>query len=413
MSTTNFLDVNLRSLSIGGQSMFSPAPLASRRRSFVATRSLNSNLLGVTPNVQMSAASAHFARDTIKSVEVVFPHYYVDSNGDRAEKGPGANGTITASIEYPLGTFTQLKDVSGSATATLPNGGVVSMYANVAIPRGALFRIRTWRNCANFLPYISSTQAVSPQLGECGVVGATVADNTVNGAAYVSPNFFFCYYPVAIIGETRLRTLAIIGDSIEFGQGDAPNGFGDVGFFAKALGAGMAYTKVAGAPNTRITDLLAGYTQGLAIAQYASDIAFGQGINDIVSGSRTAQNVIDDTAAVAALFPGKNLYLRTLPPGGVTSSDSFATFANQTVAGTKTIQDTVNTSRLTVPSPWKQCFDVSTAVSGQQDGRYTRNSGKWITARGGAIAKYSTDDGTHPEVFAYDRGAAVIASQYA
>jgi len=68
-------------------------------------------------NSQMNSASAHIARDDITAIQVGFVNWY-QPVGSSGETDGGTLDTFTASVEYPLGTFTQLQ-FSGAA-----NGGL-------------------------------------------------------------------------------------------------------------------------------------------------------------------------------------------------------------------------------------------------------------------------------------------------
>ena len=74
--------------------------------------------------------SYHVAMDNISSLQLVLI-------GE-------ANASDTASIEYPAGTFTQVK-FGGSATGTVPSGGILtSDSVSVTIPKGATFYVRRY-----------------------------------------------------------------------------------------------------------------------------------------------------------------------------------------------------------------------------------------------------------------------------
>src|ERR1039458_1619381 len=85
-------------------------------------------MLSSTPSVgnhQINFRSAHFAAETLSTIRIVSSNFY-NAGGfggnPIADTGRGAATTITASVEYPAGTFTQIK-FSGSATGSIPDGG--------------------------------------------------------------------------------------------------------------------------------------------------------------------------------------------------------------------------------------------------------------------------------------------------
>jgi hypothetical protein len=95
---------------IHGSSLLYTGQLATR--SFVPQ--INS-----TSNKQMMSRSRHISRTTITSLAIVVANWYV-SHSTLIEVANGGPATITASVEYPAGTFTQIK-FGGSASGTLPD----------------------------------------------------------------------------------------------------------------------------------------------------------------------------------------------------------------------------------------------------------------------------------------------------
>src|SRR5215831_11995563 len=58
-----------------------------------------------TPSYGMSR-SAHIATDNITQLGIVIPNFTLIDPGEQAS---GGTATVTASVEYPAGTFTQIK----------------------------------------------------------------------------------------------------------------------------------------------------------------------------------------------------------------------------------------------------------------------------------------------------------------
>ena len=124
----------------------------------VATRAeIPMGMAAPAAGTEFMSRSFHYARQTISQLQVAFPNFYV--NATVGEQPIGGTATLTASVEYPAGTFTQLK-FNGAVSATMPNGGfIVSDVAKVAIPNGAKFYVREfYQNAAGF-PYTGSTIA--------------------------------------------------------------------------------------------------------------------------------------------------------------------------------------------------------------------------------------------------------------
>ena len=83
----------------------------------VATRCLAPISLNTT-NKQLMTRSPHYSRTDITSLQIVIPNWYVNPSSTHAEIGSGADATVTASIEYPENTFTQIL-FSGTAATVL------------------------------------------------------------------------------------------------------------------------------------------------------------------------------------------------------------------------------------------------------------------------------------------------------
>jgi hypothetical protein len=197
----------------------------------VATRSAVANYL-VTTNLQFNSRTSHTMRAAVSSFQVVFPNWYV--NGSFVEAGPGAAATITASIEYPAGTFTQIK-FSGSASGTVPNGGnLVSDPISLSIPNGRQFFLRTFWNNSAGLPLLSDTSSsfiANNYTGEAiNAAVSGLSDLTLGGTITENASGWYAYRPVAIIGQTTQAAVLLLGDSRQqgYGNGDGAGSYTNV-----------------------------------------------------------------------------------------------------------------------------------------------------------------------------------------
>lgn len=103
--------------------------------------------------LQMNSRTPHVARDDITQLKVAFPSFYV--NGASGEASVGGNVTFTASIEYPAGTFTQVKWSTASSIVQAANSYSLSDWVTVTIPKGKVFWVRNFAvtAAAGGLPY--------------------------------------------------------------------------------------------------------------------------------------------------------------------------------------------------------------------------------------------------------------------
>jgi len=358
----------------------------------VATRCLAPISLNTT-NKQLMARSPHYSRTAITSLQIVIPNWYVNPSSTHAELGSGANATVTASIEYPAGVFTQVL-FSGIAAGTVPNlSYLVSDAVTVTIPTDTLFWVRIfWDGGVGGILSIPHdlTGTGLPGAGlEVAVSGLT--DKTMSGTVTAADNEFS---PVAIIGTTTQPSFVIVGDSIGLGDssketvGDAS---GDFGVVARGIGPLYAYSSMC-QNGDQAEDFVASHTNRAAIFAFASHAGIEYGSNDLYTNSAsvaTVQGLLQTIwGYMTALGPEKKVYQTTITPR-TTSSDSWATTENQAqVSGTINGRRTaLNDWIRGVPSGAHGYFDIADALE------TSRNSGIWKVT---GVANAYTPDGTHP-----------------
>lgn len=346
----------------------------------VATRSrvASSAALGTTAYM---CRIATYSRDTLAAVQVAWPNWrVVNTNG--GETGCGGVITIKASIEYPAGTFTQIK-FAGSATGTIPNATtLLSDAAVVAIPIGAKFWIRwSWVSTVN-LPVITGINYKDTFAGDA--FQATATDLTMSGTVTDDAGSN-AMRPVAILGTTTRKTLALLGDSRVAGQGDSVvnDYYGDMGELERPFGPAFAYLNLASFGESS-SGFLASNTLRRALANYCTTIISEYGVNDTGTGV-SAATVQTNQASIAALFPGKPVWLCTLPPTS-TGAWTAVDLSDQTVGTFDAARVTYNTWVRTSPAGFAGFFDCAAV------GESSLNSGKW-KANGVALAY--TVDGVH------------------
>lgn len=356
----------------------------------VATRARIAVAFNAGATRQMSRTQ-HIARDAISNLRLVIPNWYVPGQAT-GEANPGAAATLKASVEYPAGTFTQVL-FGAAATYVAPNGETsVSDAVTVAIPRGELFWVRIYRECAAGIIYSGGgSPADTLEFG-----GAEITDKTMSGSV-ANAGGGNSFYPVAIIAQTRRPSAILFGDSNTEGAGETdPDNTNDRGILARSVGPLGGYIDCGRGSDT-IQGFRGANAKRLALQQYASHIFFALGRNDQALGVRTATQIMDDITAVAATF-SRPAYCVTIPPT-TTSSDSFATVANQTVQNPETSRLQVNRWMRAVPRYFIGCIDIATALESSFE------SGKWVTPPGGATgaAVASTADGVHPNSVGHRR----------
>lgn len=292
----------------------------------IATRTFFPNVLD-TGNSTLMSRSYHIARDTITQLQIALPNFYV--TGGTGETAPTGTVVFTASIEYPAGTFTQVKFGGASTSPTVANGSfVLSDFVTVNIPNGTPFWVRIFLNNSGASSVVhKSDVAKSTALGDAQIPGGT--DLTMGGTVIDTGGLNYSFWPAAILGVTKNFSVFIVGDSRCVTTTDAINdATGDNGELTRALGPRYGYIN-GGVSGDTAKAFLASHTARLAIGQYASHVIIQSCLND-VGASRSLSQVQQDLVNIRSLFPQTIKFLTTTEIGNTTSTDSWATVQNQT-----------------------------------------------------------------------------------
>lgn len=302
-------------------------------RSYVPTDNTSSNN-------SLNSRTTHFARTDIKSVQIVIPNFY--TKGGIPETGIGGPATVTACLEYPAGTYIPFK-FSGSTTGTIPNGGILTSDSlSISIPFGAEFFTRIHILNSAGIVWTQFSAASAFMSTDAMNFGNNVTDESCSGT--ISDTFTqIKFFPLAIVGPTTRPSACLYGDSRQSGYGDTADAWGDTGEFARSIGPAYAYINLGTYGDTVSTFLGTGSaTNRLAMAQYCTQVFEEYGINDLSIG-KTAAELEGYTNQFIALFPGKEVWVATLPPE-TTSTDGWATTTNQTAASNNTDRINFNTA---------------------------------------------------------------------
>ena len=279
----------------------------------------------------------HRAAQTLTSLRVVWVNW-LGKNEDVT--GLGAI-TLTASVEYPAATFTQIK-FAGVNSAVLAVGATITSDAvTVSIPSGATFFIRS--HTVNPAAQVFMGNMADPTRGDRYDILATnkVMSGTITTPAASSQ----LYMPSAIVATTTRDAYVLIGDELCYGSTIPVSG--DRGLLAPKVGAaGFGYINM-GCP----TDTAAGFLQTHIDAynlvptflnsrrieltrKYCNKIILQLGINDLAPpNNRSDDQVRGDLTNIYKLFAyhvagpfrqgldlatlpfsNKNIYLSTMPP---------------------------------------------------------------------------------------------------
>lgn len=272
------------------------------------------------------------------------------------------------------------------------------------------------------------------------------SDLALNGSANMAgQGGVLVYGPRAIYGGAPYGTTAlwaaIFGDSIAAGSGDATQG----GWVLRGLGSSGTFFQTAlpvlqcALPGTTASEFAADaldYFNGSIRrrqAGFGAPYAFLQyGTNDIFGSARTlAQLQIDNLAIGQALaLRGTRVLVSTLTPR-TTSTDSWATIANQTQLAAESVRQAYNAwlrggapvtlsgglaTAVTVGTagavlagmsghPFWKVIDPAAYVEVNASNALTLSGGYWLV---NGTANYPTTDGTHPTAAVAALAAAAV-----
>ncbi|TCP30680.1 hypothetical protein [Sphingomonas sp. BK235] len=248
-------------------------------------------------------------------------------------------------IEYPIGAAGAL--YGPFAGAAEPGADVVIDCGPVEIPRGASFRVWTEING----PLALSTQMrhpnPSPSIGCAMQFGAPPPNPTAPGQSLPTPFNGLGYFP-AVLDDTTYRSVLLVGDSHESGLGDTLTIGNAFGPFERFYGDLVPMMQLSVQGDTLSAQLRAGnFVRRQRVMQYFSDINIGAGGGDISNGD-TAATIIANLRAVCAMVPaGKKRFTTTEFPK-TSSTDSFATVANQAVTANEATRLELNLFKRTL-----------------------------------------------------------------
>lgn len=282
-------------------------------------------------NTEAMAETWYYVRGAHTNPQFIFANFYANANG--SESAPGTSATITASVEYPPGTCTQIK-WSGSASLTVASGALAaaSDAVSLSLPDGARIGVRLYVQSTGGIVYAENetVPAVSGdelRVGTSGISDQTTSCDTITGntdEGFIPAN--------AIIAQTTSPSVCIVGDSIAHLQDDNGTVAGDIEVIARSLGPTIAYIHI-DRPSTTAEAFVQpnASAQRQKLFQYCSHVIVEYGINDFAIPGESAtvaqlQGYLTTIYGYAA--PNTTIFQTTLTPY-TTSTDNWATTANQ------------------------------------------------------------------------------------
>lgn len=298
------------------------------RTGLVATRGAVPTASSAT-NKQLMSRTRHYARDRITAMQLLFGNIYVPG---LEASGPGSI-TLTAAIEYPAGTYYQVK-WSGSTSVTIAPGDIAPLSDNrsVKIPDGGKFWIRTWVTGASGIIYAEVKHIMGEDVSSIAASG--LSDLTMGGTITDTAGTYACFPPLAIVGPTARRTVLIVGDSRNGSTASIAhfNALSDKGNIAHAISSTVAYTNAARSGQT-MGQVVSTHALLTALSAYTTDVMIQHGINDINGGASLSSVTSRLTSIVGYFSETCRVWTITIEPIS-TSSDGWTTVGGQLVVAT-------------------------------------------------------------------------------
>lgn len=293
----------------------------------VATREMIPDT--ITGSIAMSR-SAHLFPKGVASPQFIFPNFYVGVSGIDLDAnqhfGTNPRRSARASLEYPIGTCTQMTWGGASTITTSDYLYPITDPVNVSIPPGATAFVRIYTSSpidGVFTPVNVFTEGNNTVSGTNVAIGdgfnadanngSNVPDQTTSCDAIVNTggdNGIGILTPIAILGQTTQPSVLLLGDSIQQGyqannggSGQGQNAAGDAGVMAMSIGPQYGYINAA-VGGTSIQEYVGFSTtpSGVVLSnsfvrqrlyKYVSNLGDEYGLVDIALGRIASQVVID------------------------------------------------------------------------------------------------------------------------
>lgn len=313
--------------------------------------------------------------------------------GSGKEAGPGGPATLVVSVEYPLGTFTQLTFAVGGVTGTAADNAIIEtdgVDLGFTIPPFRKFRIAMYVACASGTWNRNYNNACDRSHGDEFQFGGS--NNTMN-ASVQGTGTTSGALPHYVLGLSDLGVWGMVGDSLlsSLGEADFFDPSGGIGFLGRGIAphfplmnygvAGDRADWFVSSHGQRIAGLVAGGVTRM-IDEYA--------INDF-NVARTSAGLLADKASIRSYITGIPWFEVTCQPK---TTGTFDTAAGQTIwnAGANTERVTHNNALRAGISGVEDVIDIASQVetSTSVEVRPVKDGGVWL---GG----YSSD-GTHQAV---------------
>jgi lysophospholipase L1-like esterase len=356
-------------------------------------------------NLQFNTVSNFYIPIGARGLRLLYQNYYVSQGAAEADQSAditlkvgarpaGAAPGKTQPDAPSIGTSRRVTWGGAVSTTLLGSGSAVVGSTNALsdplpfyFPGNTILSVQTYATLTSG-QYWRGRGVVSGT-GERNEEGVTVTDRSISGGASgtaswsIGPNLI-----VGIPDNPLARAVAIIGDSIATDTGDtASSSTGVAGYIERGLGIDVPNAKFTRGGEKLANWITRSYSQINDSVTYHTDAIIELGINDVGTPDTLATMQANLGAIVAKLrSQGLRVYVCTLTPW-TTSTDSWATTANQTVTANEAVRVGYNDWVRTMP------IGIAGVIEAADIAETARNSGKWKVT---GAANYATADGVHP-----------------
>ena len=241
------------------------------------------------------------------------------------------NYTVTAAVEYPIGTPPRQVFFNGAPSALIRAGRVLVRTdpLPVTIPAGAQFAVKTFASwtAGNF--WLTSLTAAQ-MIGEWTERGTGLADHTLDNGPRI-PTFNLCGFGPVVYGTlaTPTAVVGLIGDSWGALTGDYTDPLTGYSGWGRAMRGAIPFINLAKGGDSAVNYFNRSEGRNLVLRNGITHCIWEMGGNDLFGGASVADLISNLRNAIGPFLDrGVKCHAMTLTPRA-TSTDGWITARNQ------------------------------------------------------------------------------------
>ena len=312
------------------------------------------------------------ARASVSQLQIAYATWYGNQ-----ELGTGGVTTFGASIEYPIGSPRIPIFWNGQSTVNVADKSLspLSDVLPIMITKGTAFRIWTYYYNPSGIIYYQGGYVNNGATNESS---ATILANKTLSGTVAGTTSVYLLEPAIMVAPITLPSFLGVGDSHMTDNGTAANTTNDLsndqGIICRSLGPHIPYSTSA-LTGEFLYNFVANCSKRQLLAPYFTHLINEFGGNDIAT--QTFAQIMANLNLIPTLFPTLKCFTATYTPH-TTSTDSWATLANQTVSATDLLNNIKILLNQNIRS--KQLIGFSGVFDTSGFFMSTTDSGLWIPA---------------------------------